>query len=76
MKRWHNIFGQSAALLTHVVNYWTPLVPEPKKPYVFAAVGTAQAVLGILAHAYNPDGTKAEVAYDPKAVIDVTEPKK
>lgn len=63
MKSFWNKFIQVTASVGQVANFMSAMVPMEAKPYVAGSLAIAQAVAAMAAHKYNPDGTKAEVAY-------------
>lgn len=64
MKRNIHIVGQLAAIFGQ---FLVPVFIPQHAEKAHAVIGFIQAVMGVVAHAYNPDGTPAEVAYDPKS---------
>ncbi len=63
MPRWLNILLQVSAVIGHGVNL--SFVPPKYQSQTMAGIAVFQAVVGIIAHSYNPDGTSASVAYTP-----------
>jgi hypothetical protein len=61
-RSWHLIL-QGLALGVQAGNQYGQFVPDKYKPSVALGVGIGQLILGFIAHNYNPDGTRAEVAY-------------
>ena len=64
MKRWFNVSVQLLGLAAHVANLLLPVFSGDNKIIVAAMIAAVQGITGILAHASNPDGTPASVAYD------------
>jgi small basic protein len=55
-----NILLQLGLMIGQVANQVSTLVPEKWRPLVLAGLAALQAVVGLIAHRHNPDGTKAE----------------
>ena len=60
-----NTICQVLLMAVQIYNQSLPLIPPKYQPYGVCAVGIIQAVLALLAHYRNPDGTPAAVAYLP-----------
>ena len=66
MNSFWNKFIQTSVTITQVVNITAPIVPDKYKPVAAGVLGILQGITAIVAHNYNPDGTPAKVAYQPK----------
>ena len=63
MPRWFNITAQAVGMLFQAFNAYGALL-GPKYMLLGATiVGSLQAVIAIVAHNYNPDGTPAALPY-------------
>ena len=63
MPMWMTLIFQLLATAGQVANAVTP---SEYKYYVAAALSIVQTVQACVAHYYNPDGTTARVAFEPK----------
>ena len=63
MKSFWNKFIQVTATVGQVANFALPIVPEKQKVYILGGLSIIQAISGMVAHNYNPDGTSVKVAY-------------
>jgi len=61
--RWLNIVIQGVGTATILGSQFAPLFPPGVAPKVDVGIAIGQAIAGILAHQYNPDGTPAVVPY-------------
>ena len=69
MKRWLNVILQSSGFVAQVI--LPTFVFNPQSEAIAygttaAVVAAVQAIAGVVAHSYNPDGTVAAIAYRPK----------
>ena len=60
-----NLFIQGVASISQLVNQFGGLIPHEYVPYVTGGLTALQAVVGIVAHHYNTDGTPQVVAFIP-----------
>lgn len=60
MKSLFNKVFQSVALAGNVFVQYSDFIPPKVKAPVAVGIGVAQTIVGIIAHFYNPDGTKAQ----------------
>lgn len=65
-----NILIQILALVAQLLNALSPQVPDNKKPYLAMVLMFVQGVSAILGHFRNPDGTPAEIPYQPKVIVE------
>jgi hypothetical protein len=63
MKRWFNLAVQIVGTAGQVFNVVGGLIPPQYQLVVATVLGAFQAVVGVVSHNYNPDGTPASVAY-------------
>jgi hypothetical protein len=63
MKRWFNLAVQIVGTAGQVFNLVGGLIPPHHQLVVAMVLGAFQAVVGVVNHNYNPDGTPASVAY-------------
>lgn len=63
MKLSWNIVLQVLALILQVYNQIGELIPEEGKPIAMFVIAVIQAVIGLVAHYKNPDGTPVTTAY-------------
>lgn len=63
MPKWLSALLTTIAGSGHVINAASGLIPHEYQLPVGVGLVLAQNYITNLAHAYNPDGTKAEVAY-------------
>ncbi len=69
MPRWINILLQISTLLTGAGNNFTQIVPDQYKSTVNVMLMMFSGIVAIIAHNYNPDGTKASTAPLPTTVV-------
>lgn len=67
MLRWFNILVQGVASLGQVANIVSGFVPPKYQVLIATVLGAFQAVVAVISHNYNPDGTPATTPYVPKA---------
>jgi len=72
MTKFINILTQTFLGLGQITNLIYPILGEKQKGYVAVGLGVAQVVVSAVAHAYNPDGTPANVAYTKPEKLDKT----
>lgn len=65
MPRWFNILVQAVGTAGSAWTLFGGYVPPKVGGWVVTGLTAAQAVVGIIAHQYNPDGTPATNAYVP-----------
>lgn len=65
MKRWISITLQILASIGQIVNLVEPWLDAEQKTAVAAGLGIAQVIVNAIAHGSNPDGTPAEIAWQP-----------
>lgn len=65
MTRKFQLIAQCVAAFAQVVMPATPGITPEWLTFGHAIIGGLQAVLAVLGHSYNPDGTPAKAAYDP-----------
>lgn len=58
-----NMVIQMFAIALQAGNAALDFVPPNKKPVIASVIGVGQAVVGLLAHYVNPDGTNAKAPY-------------
>jgi hypothetical protein len=63
MPRWINILLQVVALLSTYANNLTAVVPPQYQARVNLGIVLFAAIVGIIAHSYNTDGTPQSRAY-------------
>lgn len=63
MPRWLNITIQAVALAGTAVAGYGALLPPRIAGGVYLGSSLAQAIVGVLAHHFNPDGTPAALPY-------------
>ena len=63
MPRWVNIALQVLAVIGQLENGYGELLPGEHRTFIAIALGVGQIIVSAIAHAYNPDGTPAAVAY-------------
>ena len=66
MTRNLSVILQSIAIVGQFVVPTLPLNPDQTR-MVHAIIAAAQAILALIAHSHNPDGTTCKVAYIPEA---------
>ncbi len=54
---------QVTGVIIQIVNQFGWFIPEEIKPFIIIEVATIQAIFGVLAHYYNPDGTLSGTAW-------------
>lgn len=64
MKRWFNISAQIVAIVAQATSALTPILSPKGKIISATAIGVLQAIIGVLAHEFNPDGTDARTPYE------------
>ncbi len=69
MKRLTNILSQIGLVSASLFTIWEPVIPGRAKGYVVGGLASIQAILAIIAHNSNPDGTPATVAYKPETIV-------
>lgn len=62
MSRLFNILSQSLSVIT-ASNVAVFVEDHVLANRIIVGIGIVQAIVSVIAHAYNPDGTKAEAAY-------------
>jgi len=65
MKRWWNVAFQAVATGTQIYTMFGAFVPPKHQGSVTLGLSLAQAVVGVLAHNVNPDGTPSSQPYVP-----------
>lgn len=65
MPRWFNAVFQVVALIGQVANYVSPWVPAKYHATITAVLSTAQGIVAVIAHNWNPDGTPSTTPYKP-----------
>ena len=60
-----NLVIQAVATLIQIVNVFEPQIPAEYKQIAAAVVGVGQAIVALMSHKVNPDGTPATTAYQP-----------
>ena len=62
MPRYIQIIAQ---IICTIAQVWLAagVIPEPHSTFLHLSVSSIQAVMGIIAHSFNPDGTKAVEPY-------------
>jgi len=65
MKRWVSVLLQIVGGLGQIANVFVPILSERQKIYVAGSIGVGQLIVNAIAHGSNPDGTPAEVAWQP-----------
>lgn len=66
MKRWINIAAQLTLGAGQIVNMAAPLMSDDSRKVAAVVMAGLQLVISVLAHEFNPDGTDARSAYEPK----------
>ncbi len=66
MKRWFNIISQCIGVAAQVLNGVGDIVPVKYQVLAAGIIGTAQGIIAVIAHNFNPDGTSATSAYRPQ----------
>ncbi len=61
--------AQIIATILQILNVVSGVVPLKYQPYVMCAITILQAVMALVNHSYNPDGTPATVAYVAKLLL-------
>ena len=69
MKFSWNLVVQIIATIIQALNQLSDLFPEDTRTTIALIVGVLQAVVALLAHYANPDGTSSKLAYTPKKTI-------
>ena len=71
MPRWVNILTQVLLLVAQMSNQFFDVLKlqADYRTAIMLALGFVQALIGIVAHEYNPDGTPAVTAYVPPGTI-------
>lgn len=65
MKRWLNIMFQIVGTTAQGFNIAGGFIPPKYQLAIATGIGAAQAVISVIAHNYNPDGTNAVTSYKP-----------
>lgn len=67
MQAWQNIVLQVFGSVIQIANVagQVPFGGGKTQPLIALGAGVIQALAGIVAHWYNPDGTSAKAAYNP-----------
>ena len=63
MTRWFNIIAQVVGTGLQLFNAYGAILPAKYQLLGATILGALQAVIAIVAHNYNPDGTPATVPY-------------
>ena len=66
MKRWQAILATLGLWAGPVANIWFPFIPPAATPYVLASLATVNLLVSKKASESNPNGTPAQVSWDPK----------
>lgn len=66
MTKTFTIIAQIVGIILQLGNALSGVVPPKYQFLVAGIIGVLQAVQGMLAHSYNPDGTPATQPYVPK----------
>ena len=64
MPKWFNILSQIILVIIQAMNIVAPLLSEKDKILAAAVVAAIQGVIAVVAHNYNPDGSKACEPYN------------
>lgn len=64
-----NILLQSLLTLSQLIVQFGSLVPDEYKHFVAFITTLIQALIALISHHYNPDGTNAQLPYIPPSVI-------